>query len=456
MSRALLIASVASVSLGGCATLPGVHQDARPDRVDALRPATPAQWRYEFGDVAFRSLLDQADLQSLDVKAALARAQAADAALASARAEGRPNLGAAFGASRVIPGQRPSQDQTATRAALDAGLNGAWAVDLSGRISSAIAAADADKRASAIEVEIARATLASELARAYVSVRVADDRLVRLARREANEREALALAQRRLQAGLTPSTEVLSRTQTLAAIAQDQISARLTRKLALTRLAVLSGKSPGAVEVVPADLRSLAPNDAEVHTDLALQRYDVTVAEARLAAADARRLEAARAALPRLSLGLTLGSSGNAGQPLFQRRNLALTPTVRIDGAILDGGAAKARARTAGSLATEAEAVYVATRLRAEEALVAVADRRAAVAERERPTLEGLAAAQAQFRSSRLRLEAGRESRLESLDAERALIDAEERAADLRRECLDLSIDLEAARLGLPTSGSAP
>ncbi|WP_292227632.1 TolC family protein, partial [Brevundimonas sp.] len=76
------------VGLGACAT------PVPKERPSALRLTPPQEtvWSEDFGDPILRDLLSRADLGNLDVKAALARAEQAQAAVALARSTRTPRI----------------------------------------------------------------------------------------------------------------------------------------------------------------------------------------------------------------------------------------------------------------------------------------------------------------------------------------------------------------------------
>jgi outer membrane protein, multidrug efflux system len=448
--RAITIAFL-TICLVGCSGLSQKDMRLDPVNVEAIVPETQPVWTYDFGDDSFRALLARGDLGNLDIKTGLVRARLADATVREAQASGVPSLGFAAGASGTIPlaGEK--------RKSFDWSLPGNLTLDFSGRLTAAIAAADADAKAAGLDVEIARITFAAELARNYVALAASHDQLKRLDRRLSLERAALTIIKQRQTAGLVSATDSLTRQQTIAGLSQEITAAKANRKLLLSRMAILVGTSK-PLDIKPTrGLTDLKPRTfpAHLHTDLVLRRLDVLAAEQRLKAADARRLEAVRAAMPRVTLSLGLGAVSETLSGLFSARNITLSPALRLEGSLFDGGLSKARITQSQNTAALLAIAYAQSRLQAETALLDIAVRKTSVIEQTKQAKSALGLAQKVFGLSQQRFKACKEARMEALEAQRGLADAEEKRAALRQEMLSLSVDFESFVLvGGGSSGS--
>lgn len=438
--RTLLIITASALALGGCASFSGGGQPVSPAQ---LTPSGPMAWTYDLGDPGFAAYLRAADLGSLDVKSALARAKAADAALRAARAEGWPELTLGAGAGRSIPGKG------ASRGTADLDLAGRWTVDLWGEVRAASSAAGADARAAKLDVEAARAVLATEAARSWLALAAIDDRLGRLDARRTMEAEGLTLAERRIAAGRTGKDEALERRANLARIEDEHQTALGERLVARQRLIALAGPTSEPFAASPMPLAELAPfaPDGLSSTDLE-KRSDVAAAAARLEAADARRLAVIRAARPKLSLSAALRGEDDSVSGLLERRSLTLAPGVKLEGAIFDGGRARARADKAAADAADAEVSYLKVIVAAESDLASALALINAARARQTPAGEAASLARQRLRLAQARLTAGTAARLDAIDAERALVDARDAEATARRALIDASILAQAAMVG--------
>lgn len=435
-----MIVTASVLSLGGCASFSGGGQPISPAQ---LAPSGTMAWTYDLGDPGFAAYLRSADLGSLDVKSALARAKAADAALRAARSEGWPELTLGGGAGRSIPGQG------ASRGTAELDLAGRWTVDLRGEVRAASSAADADARATQLDVEAARAVLATEAARSWLALASIEDRLGRLDARRTMETEGLALTERRIAAGRAGKDEALERRANLARIEDDHQAALGERLVARQRLIALAGPSSDPFDARPIPLSELAPfaQDGLSSTDLE-KRSDVAAAAARLEAADARRLAAIRAGRPKLSLSAALRGEDDSISDLLQRRSLTLAPGVKLEGAIVDGGRARARADKAAADAADVEVSYLKAILAAESDLASALALITAARARQAPAGEAAVFASQRLHLAQARLTAGTTARLDVIDAERSLVEARDAEAIARRALIDASILAQAAMVG--------
>lgn len=440
MKRVLLACALA---LSGCASFPDA---GAPIAAAQLTPPGASAWTYDLGDPAFAAYLVRADIGSLDVKSALARARAADAALRAARAEGWPELTLGVGGSRRMAAEGRSSSQA------DLDLGARWTMDLWGAVRGAADASRADAKAAQLDVQAARAVLAAEAARTWLSLSALDDRISRLENRRRIEAEGLALAERRLAAGRAGREEKLERQTNLARIEDDQRTAEGERMVAMQRLIALAGSSsaPAGAAAQLSNLRPLALT--QVQPASLETRPDVAAAASRLAAADTRRLVAIKEARPRLVLTAGIKSEGAEISDLFSRSRLVFTPGLRVEGALLDGGRAGARADKAAAEAAQAEVGYLKAIVTAESELASAFAQLQAAEGRRAPSKAAVDYAQERLAVTRLRLQAGTLARLDAIDAERSVFEAEDARALARRSLIEASIATHAALVGASAS----
>ena len=343
-----------------------------------------AAWWRHFGDPLLDGLVDHALRHSPDLRSAFARLEQARAQRGLAAAGLAPAVSA--GASARESAARGSDFTSSFGVGLDAG----WEIDLFGRLRRALEAADADLQASAASLATVQASLAAEVALAYVEVRALQARLDVAQRNLASQEETLQLTRWRAQAGLVGSLDV---EQAAAGVGQTraQVPAlRASLGQARHRLAVLTGQVPSALD---ARLEAFAPMPAApfavalaIPAEVLGQRPDVRAAERALAAETARVGQAEAARYPGLSLSasigleaLSLGGLGAAGSTV---RSLAAS----LAGSVFDAGRLRRQVELRSAVQAQALAAYEATVLSAleevENALLAVArdrDRRAAL-----------------------------------------------------------------------------
>jgi NodT family efflux transporter outer membrane factor (OMF) lipoprotein len=389
------------------------------------------------GDSTLQQLVSTAVRSNQDLAGARARMRGARAARLDAALDFAPAITASasytrqrlasagfpFGGTSAFPDQN----------VWNAGLEMSWEIDLFGRIRRTTQGQGALVAAAEEDVQDFQVLVASDLAAAYYGLRGAQDRLAVAQRNAENQRRTLEVTLQRLEAGRGNEFDSeRARAQlslTLAGIPALESSIAAIEQ----RIAVLMGQPATDVErqlstAVPLPQLPESVSVADPKTAVRL-RPDVRSAERQLAAGGAFVSAAKAAYLPRVSFAGGVGyvsnafaSLGNTGTPRY-----AIGPV--ISWPALNLGRVKAGVDAARALESEAEARYNQTQLRAMEEIQSsvIAYNRA------RQSLQHLEdAARASERAAglaRLRFEEGASDFLQVLDAERTMLDAQDRLA---------------------------
>ena len=250
MKRLTIVATLALLS--GCAAVgeaPQASSVALPPGfayANDLAARAPLQALLPNEDPAFQTLVAAVDSDAPDLQVALARLQAARAALRAAGAERAPEISASGSATRERATRNnnfsfPGFDTTTSNFAL--GVDASWDLDLFGRLRASqraaalrLDAADADARA-------VRLALVSDIARAVVDYRTAQARLAIVTQDLADADALVSLTDTRARAGLVPGLDLV-RADGLAAAAQAQRGpAEADLAAALGRLVTLTARS---------------------------------------------------------------------------------------------------------------------------------------------------------------------------------------------------------------------
>ena len=444
----------------GCASAPKVKV---PEPLDWDLPASwqaghaaaavDSLWWVSLADSTLLALIDEAVASNWDLRLAAARMASAAAQARIAGAPLRPQAQATGTASRrrqnfiglPIPGGG-GDVLASTSTNYGVSLNLSWEVDLWGRLRSGEAAALADLMASAAELRGARLSLAAQTARAYFAV-IEARRQVELARESLdNQRLASAQIRERYERGLRPSLDLrLGRTAMAAAAAALHRRVQLL-DVAKRQLESLLGRYPAGALEPRAGLPAIDTDvPVGLPSELIRRRPDLVAAERRLAAADARLVQARRALYPRISL---TASSGRSSQELadllkgdFSVWNLAANLTQPLlQGGRLRGGVELARSQAEGAVAAFAQSVLRALG-EVEMALAAevyLARQEAALAV---STAEALAAR----RLAEERYRRGLSGLITTLESQRLAYTAESQLIAVRRQRLDNRVDLHLA-----------
>lgn len=433
MTKAQLsISSGLALLLGGCSTfgqdysVPDQAKLNLPDQYYAKGSlATTSDddiisWWTRLDDPLLDKIVAKSIVGNLDMKVAVARLRQARELEIQARAGALPSLSASGTASQSI--NSDAGDQTN----ISLGMDASYEVDIFGGVSASIAAARADRQAAAYDLSAVQVSLVGDVARYYTDARSAQQRLVLAQETLGYANNNLQIAQWRRQAGLVSSLDV---EQARGQRAQAAANIPLYRSDYLTaayRLGVLTGQAPAAlvkdmdtVKAIPDVPSSIAIG---IPANTMRQRPDVRSAE-RTLAASVYRIGVERADLyPSLSIG------GDFGTNILSIGGIAdtLTNTIfaSLNQLIFDGGRAKSEVRGQEQEAEAAFASYQQTILlsleEVENALVALETAR----EREAAFTEALDAARNQAILARMSYRSGLNDFAAVLDAETALVTA--------------------------------
>ncbi len=338
-----LVIAIASIVLAGCTTVGPDYATPKPPAPDdwtswrsgdaalhippAAAQALPSPWWQAFNDTTLNALQQRAFDNSPDLRTAALRFAQSRSQRATVAAQRGPEVNASAGASR----QRQSESGASTRTIgimgagpgvtellaepftlYQAGFDASWELDLWGRVRRSVEAADADVGQQAALLDLARLSLASDVARNYFELRTAQ-RQTRLMREDiAALQDRAALLQARVEGGVLDHTDLQRQRAELAAL-KAQLPPLLAQEAAsANQIALLLGERPGALQA------ELAPRDADARTalpDLALglpsevaqRRPDIRAAAARLHSAVANIGVAQANLYPSIRLGAKFG-----------------------------------------------------------------------------------------------------------------------------------------------------
>jgi len=199
-------------------------------------------------------------------------------------------------------------------------------------------------------VRAAEQDLAARVARAYFGVLSA---LATQATAQANEdafAAQVAQAQQRFDAGLSAQIDVEQGRAYHALARGTTVQARQALADARQALAQITGRMPGPLQALAADLPELPlqPAEPQAWVDRALQSNPALQAQALALEASQQRIEAARAAhWPTLSAGLDTQHRDGAGVPDSERGHSITQVALRLAVPLFTGGAIDSQVRQA-------------------------------------------------------------------------------------------------------------
>ncbi len=345
----------------------------------ASSPATSlSQWWRRFDDPLLVELIDDALRANPSV-------QGARSALLQARALAEvqsAGLGPALDASASA--QRSHSDKGGYTNAFRAGFDASWEPDVFGGKRAAVAAADADTRASEASLGDVQVSVAAEVAIDYMQLRGWQARLAIAAANQASQQETLQITAWRSQAGLATALEV---EQARAATAQTQASIPALNTALMQAehsIAVLTGRAPASLHA-RLGIVTAAPTPAEglvldIPAETLRQRPDVRAAEARVSAAWSRVSQADAARFPGFQLSGSLGLSALTLGTLGQASSIVSALLGSVSVPLFDGGARRAQVRAQQAAFEQSRSVYAGVMLAAlkevEDSMVALSNDR--------------------------------------------------------------------------------
>lgn len=409
----------------------GIWKPAQPQATSTLSPT----WWTAYGDAVLDRLQQQADANSPTLAQSAARLRAAQAAVASSSAAALPTVGANASSSRARSGTQLSDGSSTARISTShsLGLSASWELDLWGRVSAGVSAAQASAQASADDLAAARLSLQAAVAQTYFSLRTAEAQAALLAETLKAYNKSWELTRNRQAAGVASSADVAQAEVQYKTTQVQLLEAQTTRSQLEHALAALLGQAPAAFALeataalpAPADVPQALPSD------LLQRRPDIAAAERRVAAANAQIGVARAAYFPTLTLSAAGGYRGAPLSDLFSAPNLFWSLGPALAASIFDGGARSAAVETARANHAQVTAAYRQTVLSALQEVEDNLTAAAALAQEEQLQREATAAAQRALDVVENQYRAGTVGYLNVLNAQTTVLSSQRSLIDVK------------------------
>jgi NodT family efflux transporter outer membrane factor (OMF) lipoprotein len=275
-----------------------------------------------------------------------------------------------------------SSGSGATRTLYSLGFDAGWEVDIFGGVRRGVEAADADLAASREDLRDVLVTLISEVALNYLDVRTFQARLGVAEGNLAIQQQTYELIEARYQAGLGDELELQQARANLENTKAQIPALRSSLEEAKNRLAVLTGRPPGAVHDLLAARKPMPvipPTVAVgVPAETLRQRPDIRRAERNLAAQTARIGEATADLYPKLRLAGSIGLESLKSADLLKSASETWNIGPSVSWNIFDAGAIRQNIEVQSALQEQFLLAYEAALLTAleevENALTAYAE----------------------------------------------------------------------------------
>ena len=292
-------------------TVPAAYRELPPNKPAEPRDTAPrGNWWEVFNDPDLNVLEAQVASANQTLKQAEANYRQAHAAIRVAQSGLFPGVTAAASATRAGGG---TNARSGVGNVFSASLDASWEIDLGGQIRRGVEASQATAQASAAEVSNTRLSLEAELAQDYLLLRVADAEKRVLEETVTAYQSNYDLTQNRYKAGVAARADVVqAETQLLAAKVQ-LIDINVSRATFEHAIAVLIGKPPSELTIVPHEgTASLPQIPVGIPSELLERRPDIAAAERQVAAANAQIGVATAAIYPTLTLSAAGGFIGTS------------------------------------------------------------------------------------------------------------------------------------------------
>src|SRR5207245_707348 len=277
----------------------------------------PPQWWRLYDSKPLDELVQQAVAANTDLRAASANIERAMAGLDYAEAAERPSAGvqatSAYARRSAEEELKPGHPLP-ERFVYGLGASVSYQLDLFGQLARAVESREADVDAARAAKDLVQVTVVAETARAYLDLCSAGREIAVAERSIELQKELTELTTKLFRAGRGSELDV-----TRSTAQQEQTKATLPalrgqKRLALYRLAVLTGRAPGeftrAVEDCAQEPRLEHPVPVGDGAHLLRRRPDIRRAEFELHAATARIGVATGELYPKITLGASVGSVG--------------------------------------------------------------------------------------------------------------------------------------------------
>jgi len=399
------------------------------------------KWFEVFGDEKLQALVREALISNFDVRASIARIEAAQANLGIVRSDQFPTIGAngeAVFEGRSRDGSLQIPDAISKQRNFGSVLLNlfTWELDIWGKNRKATQAARSDLAATEEDRRAVLTTIISDVATAYYNLRELDFELDIARRTLKSRQDSLHIIKLRQERGVSNMLEVRQAEELVYDATETIPNLEKTISQQENFICVLIGKNPGTVirgeeltaQVVPPDV------PAGLSSELLVRRPDIRSAEQQLYAADARVDVARKAYFPTISLTGFFGFESAQLSSLFNPSRSIWGFIPQIAQPIFTGGRLKSNVRFSKA---EQNLLLVNYEKTIQTAFREVAD--SLVEYRKLKEVRGqrvllTETLRDRSRLSYLRYREGVANLLEALDADRELFDSERSLAQVRRD----------------------
>ncbi|MEZ5538170.1 MAG: efflux transporter outer membrane subunit [Thiolinea sp.] len=414
------VAACSTSNVGGAASPAAQVPIVKSQHIVSTGTRKPIQasWWQQFGDPQLTALIQQALQNNPDISSAQASLQSARAQSSIAAAGLLPGLSAGGSA-------RHNGDNASFSASLDA----SWEADIFGANRLASQSANVGVQTAQAGLEDVKASLAAEVARNYVNLRLAQARLSTAQQNLKSREQNSQLIRLRQQAGQVSGLEVDQ-----AQLSVNQIRAQLpalqnTVSQSQQALATLTSQPVSAVQSrlkVSKGIPLARYQLANVPAEALRQRPDIRAAEYRVQAAALNVQEAKANLRPAFRLGGSLNLSSLKLTDLLDTGNLARSLLASVSAPLFDGGKLQQQVVIRDAAYQQAVAAYKKALLQAVADVANSFGSLEALRQQKPLLVQNLQLAKSAEQLAQLNFAAGRDNYQTVLDAQRTVLSSQE------------------------------
>jgi len=394
---------------------------------ESLNPAQPGVWWHQFHDELLNGLIDEATRNNHGLAEALANIEKAKATYALAESGGKPSIDLQATNSRNrFSSQTGFGLNTGIRNSINTGLEASWEPDFFGKNSSLVVAASAQVGAYEALYDAIELTVIAEVSINYFEVRGLQKRLSKTEDMIKLLTSAEAIVQAQIEAGTATTLALVQAQAERENVAASIPNLKAEMSTRIYRISVLTGQPPEThLKSFEASVPMVMPSDKVplgLRSDILKRRPDMQQAEFALVAASADLDFAKADNFPSFSLTGAIGSSVRVFSDLFTTGTITGSLAEALRWSLYDGGASAAKIDVAESENKAALARYQQSVLLAlEDAESALT--RYGMAWQSLSLLNRVEASRQQALDiAKVRYDAGVDSLITVIDAERDLI----------------------------------
>ena len=359
---------LAALLLAACTVGPDYVEPNKPEAIasqfsqiddPAFQPgeADLVHWWTIFGDPQLNDLIARAEEGNLDLAISISRVSEARARLGFAKAGRSPQIGIGGDIQQASSFQTGFESRTVSSVGADV----SWEIDVFGRISRQIEAAEALFEATEEDQRDVQVSLFAEVARAYLAVRGLQMQLQAAQNNIESQERIVGLTKARLDAGLSSDLDVTQAEGVLAASRAEVPTLRINLAREINTLGVLLGKNPTALHEELSSPKPIPAPPVQVTVgvpgNLLRQRPDIRAAERQLAAQTAQVGIATADLYPQFGINASLGLQSIGSGILNPASSaFALGPSMRWN--VYDGGRVRSQINVENARVDQALLLY--------------------------------------------------------------------------------------------------